>query len=269
MLRRHFPPQYLLLLGGVCAVAALLLVSGAGGFMLPARLAMVVLLGSFTAALFGTVRHAAGRFRREQLLAESLYDMVRLRNWDGARRLSAGLIGREFFNRQAKVQVITLWSLVLGRDGQHEKAAAVQEALLERIQGPATLSLLTSRAMALLRCDRLVDADTALRDLRRTLSVQSEIPADAQAGLMLAEMFRDVQTNHLDEVVEVYEEHLDLLREGLGVRVADVHALAAVALHRLADERWSQAWHNATLLSARVELRCRYPEVDELDGEPS
>ncbi|MEM6313788.1 MAG: hypothetical protein AAF743_06850 [Planctomycetota bacterium] len=266
MPRRRVPPQYLLLAGVVLGTGAFLLATGAGAFGLPGRLAGIVLLGAGAFAAIGHVRSSAGRYRTEQVWAESLYDMIRLRKWDAARRLNARLLARDFINPQARVQVLTLWSMLLGRDGLHEQAAAVQGALLERIQGPATATLRTGRAMAQLRCDRLVDADATLRDLRRDLSSFEHIPDEAQAGLMLAEMFRDVQTNHLDEVLEVYEDHLPLLRSGLGVRVADVHLLAAVALHRRGDERWSDAWRKATLLSEKAELLRRYPEAAELPG---
>lgn len=252
------------MIGAASGIAALLLATGAGGFMLPARLAGVMLLGSAAIAAFWSVRGSAGQFRQEQVWAETLYDMIRLRNWDSARRLTAKLLAKDFVNPQAKVQVLTLWSVLLGRDGMHDQAAAVQGALLERIQGPATATLLAGQAMALLRCDRLVDADVVLRNLRADLSGYEEIPDEAQATLMLAEMFRDVQTNHLDEVLGVYGDHLDLFRNGLGVRVADVHALAAVALHRTDDPGWVDAWRKATLLIDAAELQRRYPEVEPL-----
>jgi hypothetical protein len=58
------------------------------------------------------------------------------------------------------------------------------------------------------------------------------------------------------------------MREQLGQRVADAHALAARAYDMLGREAEARAaYENATLLSPEVELHRRYAEVRALAGK--
>lgn len=258
------PARYLLLIALIAITGVLLLVAGAGGFALPGRLAAIILLGALATALVTHLRRMARTLRDEQRRAEALQDAIRLRRWPTAYRMVSDLVAVKGRNPRAQVQILTLLTLLLGREGRFDEAAALQGALLQRITGPAAATLRVGRIMALLRCDRLVDADAVLRDLQRSVA-SGEAPAEATGGLRLTEMLRDLVTNHLEEVLAAYHHHLNELREGLGVRVADAHAVAAVAFHRLGEmENAAEAWRKATLLTGPAELVRRYPEAEVL-----
>ena len=102
------------------------------------------------------------------------------------------------------------------------------------------------------------------------------IPPEAAEGfdpaaLTVVELYRDVQTFHADEALEVFESRRDGLREQLGARFGDALALAAVAAGRSdrpGDAR--QWWADATNLVPADELLRRYPEVREVaDAHPA
>jgi len=110
--------------------------------------------------------------------------------------------------------------------------------------------------MALLREDRLLDADRAIMELRRSP------PAANSAGLALVEIYRDVKTGHPNEALEIYEKKKDFLRSQLAHRIADIYGLIAKAFDMLnrADESLS-FWQTATLMAPPSEMTRRYPEL--------
>lgn len=113
--------------------------------------------------------------------------------------------------------------------------------------------------MSMLHEDRLFDVNKAIGDLRRSRDGQES------AGLALVEIYRDVKTGHPEEAIEIFERKLPVMREQLGQRVADAHALAARAYDLLGREAEARAaYENATLLSPEVELQRRYAEVRPL-----
>jgi len=77
---------------------------------------------------------------------------------------------------------------------QFYEAIAVQDHLLQEglvdVTGAAVLRM--GRAMAMLREDRLFDADRAINELRRG-------PAAGSAGVTLIAIYRDVQPGHPGE----------------------------------------------------------------------
>ena len=78
-------------------------------------------------------------------------------------------------------------------------------------------------------------------------------------------MFRDVKTGHPDEAIEIFSKSLPAMRQQLGNRVADAHALAAKAYDLLGDEAQAKTeYYRATLLAPAGELQRRYPEVLKL-----
>jgi hypothetical protein len=90
------------------------------------------------------------------------------------------------------------------------------------------------------------------------------------APLILAELYRDIQTNHNAEAVEMFEVKRELLRDQLGLRVGDAYALAAIAARKIGrkdDAR--QWWLDATALSTVAEFSRRYPEVKDVEDLPA
>lgn len=175
----------------------------------------------------------------------------------------------------------------------------------ERVGGPGGAMVKLGRAMALLHADHLYDADRAINELRRLIDrggagaelrqmeieagleeelpdgLDSELPTEPSlqpidtvasgidamtlAGLRLVELYRDVKTGHTAEAMELFHTHRDTLRRGLGHRVAEAHALVAVAYDRAnrpADA--ARAFADATALQPMPELLNRYVEVRPL-----
>ncbi len=110
-------------------------------------------------------------------------------------------------------------------------------------------------------------------DLQTLLDAEegSESPPPAQqtspevlvpAPLLLAEMYRDIQTNHNAEAVETFVAHREVLRRQLGLRLGDALALASLAADRLGQtddaEQW---WGDATCLTPANDVVRRYPEL--------
>ena len=85
------------------------------------------------------------------------------------------------------------------------------------------------------------------------------------AALTFAELYRDVQTNHHEEAMALFEANRPAFARQLGVRAGDAFAMAALAaegLGRSDDAR--RFWADATCLAMPVELVRRYPELSSL-----
>ena len=244
-------------------LAAALLATGSGGFTLPTRVALIVLCGAAAgggaAYLWGVRR----RLAREATRAAAVRDACRLRQWPAALAAAADLLSGPVASPAARLESLVLLSVVLTRYHKFDDADALAEALLERIDGPATPMLRGLQAYGRLRTGRLLDADTALRGLRRDLNaLGSAAPDEARALLALTEMYRDVQTNHHDEALDLFDKERGRVRDAAGDRVADFHALAAVARHARGEAGVAgRLWREATLLVPEAELRRRFPEV--------
>ena len=160
-------------------------------------------------------------------------------------------------------QALVYFSVVLARYERFDDAIAIQEYLLDRdlVDPGSGFGLRIARTMAMLRQDRLFDADRAISELRR-------VPGAAESGgLALVEIYRDVKTGHPKEAIEIFTEKFSHLREQLGHRVADAWALIARAHDLLGHETEArQAIDNATLLAPPAELLRRYPELEKLTG---
>jgi hypothetical protein len=82
------------------------------------------------------------------------------------------------------------------------------------------------------------------------------------------EIYRDVKTGHPAEAVEMFDAKLAAMREQLGHRVADAHALVARAYDLMnRPEEARAAYARATLLSPPSELIRRYPEIEPMSGK--
>ncbi len=108
--------------------------------------------------------------------------------------------------------------------------------------------------------DHLLDDEPSL------LPPSGETPATFEpAALLLVELYRDIQTRHDDEALELYDAKWRTIRDQVGVRLADAAAFAATAAGRLGDAvRAAELWKDATCLQPVAELVRRYPEVREV-----
>jgi tetratricopeptide (TPR) repeat protein len=278
---------------------------------------------------------------RERRAVEVAAEMIQRRRWAAAGMVLESVLARPMRAEPIRVRALTLLSMLLLRYERAEAALSVQDGLLSEdfADGLMVLTVKLTRAAALLREDRLFDADRAIADLRRGVSRlkrfvaeraevlararaapgggqprpkrsgpgtdsaddastddplaerdgdddeslpdlveaaqetilspsdDQDIVAQATAALTLIEIYRDVKTGHPTDAIDAYRAKLPAMRDALGHRVADVHALAARALDLLnRPDEAAAAYERATLLAPAAELHHRYAELDPLLG---
>jgi hypothetical protein len=194
-------------------------------------------------------------------MLEAAEEMIQLRQWPQGAGLLCGVLGGPMSSPAARVQALMYMTTVFARVGRFEDVVAIHEYLLATVPmtEPSIHAVRLGRAMAILREDRLFDADRAISELRRSPV------ADDSPGLALVEMYRDVKTGHHVEAIAEFRKRFVVLRDQLGHRAADAWILAAKALHLSGQTaEASAAVTNATLLAPAGELCRRYPEVSDL-----
>lgn len=276
--QRFIPPAWpalFLAMGLIMGSAAL--TGSSGG---PAELFVLVGLMTIWSVHFA-VRRAAGRgIAAEVQAVDALEELVMLRRWTEAADLAQRILTRPMYLRERRLSALRSLGAILSRYHRFSDARIVYDYLLSdevaaQIDSSTSHSIRVSRAIGLLREDRLVDADKAMNDLRREVNrTRDEVrrhrgpEAAAQiqsAGLVLLELYRDVKTRHYEEAVAGFEPSLPILREQLGMRVADAWALVAIARDGLGHSEPAQlAYSNATALAPLIELQRRYPEFAAL-----
>jgi tetratricopeptide (TPR) repeat protein len=222
-------------------------------------LLMLAMIGLLTVVSVTAVR----TLRAQQQAVDDAAELVQLRRWPQAAFALQHILSYPARTYPLRSQALVYLSMVLARYHRFEDATAIHEHLLKEdmVDQPTAVGLRMSRAMAMLQQDHLFDADRAISELRRTAG------ASGSAGLALIEMYRDVKTGHPEDALRTFEQKLPNLREQLGHRVADAHALAARAYdlqNRQAEA--AEAWRRATLLAPAIELQRRYIELEKLAG---
>lgn len=241
----------------------LMMVSSYIGMRSPAAERVVTLLSPlFTLGLITCLAvyssWIARRNRDEMAALQGIEELVQLRRWSQAAGEIGQLLNRPPRNPIIRPQALFFLGNVLARYHRFDDAVHVFEHLLEtvRMDESTANALRLGRAMALLREDRLVDADRAIAELRRSAD------REESGGLALVEMYRSVKTGHPDDATATFEQRLGVLRDRLGVRVADAYALAARAYDMMFEHDKAQAaWAHATVLAPAEELVRRYPEL--------
>ena len=227
-----------------------------------AALETAALLATVAAVILLSVRGMA--LNRETATLDDLEALLALRRVDEAVPGLQDVMGRPMHGPENRLRAMLLLGTTLARLNRADDALRVYGELLETegLAGPAGLMVKIARTATMLRADHLYDADRALSDLRRTVGRDDNADPVAVAGVRLVELFRDVKTGHLAEAVELFDAHLPLLRTGLGHRVAEAHALVAIALHRLNRGAAAAArFADATALAPLSDLVRRYPEL--------
>ena len=274
--QRFLPPAWPVLFIVIALVVASASLSGpgAGG----AQAAVVVAL---VAAWFGhfLIRRSIGRSIAAEVQAVSaIEELVQLRRWMEAADLVQRVLSRPMYLRERRLTALVCLATLLTRYHRFTDARVVHEYLLENgaeMDASASHAIRVARAMGMLREDHLVDADKAMTDLRREVNRArdevrrqrgGEAADDVQsAGLALLELYRDVKTRHYEEAIQGFARSLPILREQLGMRVADAWLLVATARHGLGEtDSARSAYANATALAPSVELHRRYPETSAL-----
>jgi hypothetical protein len=220
-------------------------------------LCMILLLAGMSLANYFQGRAA----RIEQVRLEAAEELVQLRRWPQAALLLQGVLSRPTRTPLARLQALLCLCSVAARYHRFDDVSLITEHLLETLPLDASVAHVVklSRAMALLRQDRLFDADRAIVDLRRWPQ------ASESAGLALVEIYRDVKTGHAAEALELVARKRELIRRQLGHRLADALVLSAQAHDMLGHADSARAdYESAALLAPAVELHRRYPETAEL-----
>jgi len=221
---------------------------------------MVLLVGGMF--LYNGLQARAQRAELGRL--EAAEELVQLRRWPQAAMLLQSILSQPTRTPHARLQALVNFVNVLARFHRFEDVVTITEHVLETtpLDSGGVHILKLSRAMALLREDRLFDADGAISDLRRS-------PEAAESGgLALVELYRDVKTGHANEALVVFEKKRELIRRQLGHRLGDAYMLAAVAQDQLNQTEAAQtSYRTATLLAPAAELQRRYPETTRLAGK--
>lgn len=248
-------PAGLLLVGLAMAVALLFRKDEASGLWLLLNVALLVLGG----LIVWIVARTARRHRREQELLALVYQNIQFRQWPAAAADLVTLLSTPMLLPQSRIQALIYLSTVLARYQRFADASKVQDYIAEHAQlDPASeQGLRAARIWALLRDDRLVDADRAIIALRRMCG------ANRSASLAMAELYRDIKTGHGEEALAEFQTDLPMLRRQLGHRSADAWALAACAARGMGklDDARSMA-RNALLLGDASEILSRFPETE-------
>ena len=245
---------------GLALFLSTLFTAGQGG---ATAVAYALVLG-LTGVSVGTFAMAVGRHRRQFQAVEAVEELVQLRRWEPAGILLNKFLASPVRSPRVWTRALVQLSAVLARHHRFADALTVDDFLLDHdglLDDATAYGVRGMRAVALLREDRLLDADRAISDLRRR--------GPRTAGpLTLIEIYRDVKTGHPAEAIEMFAARLDTLRQHLGHRVADAHALVARAYDLLGrDAEAAAAYARATALAPAAELHRRYPELAPLLGK--
>lgn len=260
--RPRFPLVPMLMVGAIAVGGGLLLSNPPDDTARMAQLlfsTMIVVGAVGVATVWGA--YMARRLRDEDAAVGRAEAAIMLRRHDAATWELAALVGAPMLSPLARARALAAYVTMLARTGRHDEAVRATDALLaEGVPDAMVPALRAVRTIALLRDDRLIDADRAINDLRK-------LGRDGQPGAFLAlvEAYRDVRTGHGDDVLSHHTRRRALVRDALGTRVADLDALAAWAALRHGDEPGAAAlWRRATVVRPAPELIWLYPELAEV-----
>jgi tetratricopeptide (TPR) repeat protein len=278
--RRFVPPAWPVLLIAFALILGSSSLDSGGN----AQWGQVVVFAGLTVLWVGhgILRRSVGRSIAAEVAAvTTLEELIQLRRWPEAADLAQKVLSRPMYLRERRMAALVSLATLLTRYHRFSDARIVHEYLLAGGDGAlmpdasTSHSLRVARAMGMLREDHLVDADKAMSDLRREVNrardeVRRERGAEAalevqSAGLVLLELYRDVKTRHYEEACENFDRSLAMLRQQLGLRVADAWVLVAAARDGLGQTEAARlAYENATTLAPALELQRRYPETQAL-----
>lgn len=267
-------------------LALYLMIAGVVLLLLPIQLptliiAEVVLWGAFIGVViyFWTLVRT---LKREAAVLDQVEDALALKRYPEVAYHLEWLMSQPMRSDQHRLRGLVLLATTLARLGRYDEALNVYNELVEaeRVAGPSGAMVKLGRAMVMLQSDHLYDADRAIIDLRRLIDrggAEDELqridasiptqPADALSigALRLIELYRDVKTGHAEEAIQLFEQNLPLMTAGLGHRVGEAHALAAVAYDRLGQTDTARSrFLDGTALQGVGDMLNRYPELRPL-----
>jgi len=240
-------------------VAALIVAfDGQAGEDIAPRNALIACMISVGIVVIWRVTRSAHNHRRQQQNLNRIHELIESRQWQDAARLVHRLLSSPLILPPSRYQALIYLAAVLARGQRYGDALRVIDLVIaEGHLDPASATgMCAARTLALLREDRLVDADRALSQLKKRTGGRS-VP------LLLMELYRDVKTGHHEEALESFNRDLPMLQEKGGNRQADAWALAARAAQargRLAEA--VRMAREALRLGDASEIIARFPETE-------
>ncbi len=228
-------------------------------------------------ALLGIIGWTRWRVVQVQSLERELTDLqeqAMLRRHPEALAGAWSLLPRLDSDAVMRARAVALIGHMLDLMRADDAALVAYNDLLERTppDHPAGPPLRIQRAIAMLRSDRLSDAD---EDLRRLRPLIDRHPSSTLAAAYVhAQLVQDVITGHHDDAVKLARENqglIDQLRP-LGTAAGYGHALIAWCYHHAApdDPAGPAAWQHAILLLPPSAIVYRFPELSPLtDAAPA
>jgi hypothetical protein len=255
--RRKLP---VMILGAFIAMALIGIVMNEKSKGLQFTTNIFILLLMTVLMVFGFVNSRRGR--NELAALESAGELIQLRQWPKAAELLYGLLSSPMRTPQTRLGALSFLIHVLNRFHRNADAIEVYDYLLDqqRLDEYSVYNLRAGRAMAMLKDDRLYDADKAIGQLRQTG------PSDSPP-LIVLELFHALKTGRSRDLLEMYAGRRDYLKVELGPKSADAHAFAAAAFFQLGDAgRAGECWFLATVIAPPTELVGRFPELGGVSG---
>lgn len=246
----------LLVLAGVFALA-----------MLTEHIAGVILPWLAAAGFLGLGIARARRLNRLNRRVLEAQELAALRRYQEALGQAWKLLPQTVSQPNLHSRLVALMAAALDQLKEYEAAIVAYDDLLSRLphEHPGSVQLRVQKAISLLQCDHLLDADNTLRSLRGMPDMLRESAVGAAHRLAL--LLQQVRTNHFADAVQTAPTLLDDLRP-LGVEAGFGHALMAYSFSQLPDsdspaqaEQW---WSRATLLLPAPVLADRFTELQKL-----
>jgi hypothetical protein len=241
-------------------------------------LLLILMLMTFASIWGGQI---ARRVRDEERQVDAAELALRLGQFDPAAIAVSKALSMPMLSPLNRVRALGVYVGLLSRFGRYEDVAhAVEAVLADGVPVSMVAPLRAARVYAMLRDDRLVDADRALTELRRMSAgswagdqhgddamddAGETLGARAKALAMLAEAYREVRTGHADDLLARHAQRRPVVVSHLASRVADLDAMVAWAALRMGDESRAEGlWKLATTLTPGEELVRRYPELSDV-----
>jgi len=165
---------------GLLVPVAWMCVFAAAAVRLPAgEQTLISLLAiGVTVAISFVVRAAAGGAARERQTLSQFEDNLALKQIAAALGGLIAMLSRPMRTAEGRLRALILLATALARSDRQDEALQLYDELLDRehLGGPGADVVRVARAMAMLRADRLFDADRAITDLRQRLKRPADLP---------------------------------------------------------------------------------------------
>ena len=243
------------------------------------RLVPLLLICVVSISMFLSIVINAARRQGLAKWSRQASDLCLLEQWSQAIEPLQRLLGKPVPLAQIRYQGLLELAGAAEHTGRISQASEIYQAIAqEQPRGLLGSLALVGQAIALLKLDRLADADSIIR----RLEVSAEGPS-LKSLVLLARLYQQIKTGHYAEALEEESIKCEVARVGLSTRAAYIYGLLALAHRRQAealsasespercvveDQNIAQRnWQKATMLLKPHNLVEKFPELAELDGD--